>query len=201
MKAIFRIFATMTLGAVLLSAQSMNQPGRAAGTPPQPNAAVNALAQSSLIRILTPVAGQSTTANAVQLKFQLINPTASSSGSPNYQLQIDGADPVTTTSTEYTFTGLAPGSHSITVVLVDANGTPTMGGRATVQFAVKSPVANPRGSLVRPAQSSLALLEPREMNDEMTLHEKLQADSLPMLSVIGFGVLIGGVASAIKTRR
>lgn len=202
MKAIVPIFATMTLGVALLSGQTTTQPGpTAGGTPPPPNTAVNPTPQSSAIRILTPVAGQSTTANVVQLKFQLINPTASSAGSPNFELQIDGADPITTTNTDYTFSGLAPGPHSITVVLVDANGTPVMGGRATVQFSVKNPVPAPRGSLVRPAQSSLALLEPRGMDDSMNIQSRLQADSLPLLSVIGFGCLIGGVASAIKTRR
>ena len=201
MKAIISMFATIALGATLLCAQSTNPPGNSGGTPPPPSAAVNPVPQSSAIRILTPVSGQSTTANVIQLKFELVNPAASSASSPNFQLQLDGADPITTTNTDYSFSGLAPGAHSITVVLVDANGTPVTGGRATVQFSVKNPAASPRGSLVRPAQSSLALLDPREMNDSMNIESRLQADSLPMLSVIGFGVLIGGVASAIKTRR
>lgn len=207
MNSLSKALSVVIVGSALLSAQSTSQPsGRSGGSTPAPNQTVNPVPQSQYIRILTPVAGQATTNNSVQLRFQLTNPAASA-GAPNFQLQLDGADPVTTTSTEYTFSGLAPGTHSITVNLVDANGTPVTGGSAVVQFSVKAPGAAPRGSASTPAtpDSGDASIDrtsstPAELSGSMREQPQMASNSLPMLSLIGFGVLIGGVASAFKTR-
>jgi hypothetical protein len=208
MNSISKALSVVIIGSALLSAQSTSQPsGQTGGSTPTPNTTVNPVPQSRFIRILTPVAGQASTNNAVLLRYQLTNPAASA-GAPNFQLQLDGADPITTTSTEYTFTGLAPGTHSITVNLVDANGTPVMGGSAVVQFAVKNPTPAPRGSAsldgaADPSAPSAerASITPVELGGTMKEQPQMASNSLPMLSLIGFGVLIGGVASAFKTRQ
>jgi hypothetical protein len=208
MNSISKALSVVIVGSALLSAQSTSQPsGRSGGSTPAPNQTVNPVPQSQYIRILTPVAGQATTNNSIQLRYQLTNPAASA-GAPNFQLQLDGADPVTTTSTEYTFSGLEPGTHSITVNLVDANGTPIAGGSAVVQFSVKAPGTAPRGSASGPtatpgasgSSTDRSSFTPSELGGTMREQPQMASNSLPMLSLIGFGVLIGGVASAFKTR-
>ena len=199
-----KAFSLVIFGTVLLSAQSTSQPsGRAGANTPAPNTTVNPAPQSRLIHILTPVAGQASASNAILLRFQLTNPAASA-GSPNFQLQLDGQDPITTTSTEYTFTGLTSGTHSITVVLVDANGTPVGNGSSTVQFTVKNQVAPPSSSSsgigVSPSDVTNASSTPAELGGTLQPSPSVAGNSMPLVSLIGFGVLIGGVASAFKTR-
>jgi len=200
-----KVFSLVILGTALLSAQSTSQPsGRAGGSTPAPNTTVNPAPQSQLIRILTPVSGQASASNSILLRYQLTNPAASA-GSPNFQLQMDGQDPITTTATEYTFTGLSSGKHSITVVLVDANGTPVGNGSSTVQFTVKNQVAPPTTGSVGNAPSAsdaatLASSTPAELGGTIESQPSVASNSMPVVSLIGFGVLIGGVASAFKTR-
>jgi hypothetical protein len=186
-----KILSIVLLGSSLLCAQSTNQvPGPPGGTQ-TPNSPSNPTAQSRLIHILTPVAGQASASNAIRVRYELTNPSADA-GDPNFQIQLDGTDPVSTTATEYTFTGLAPGAHSVTVMLVDANGTPIGGGTASVQFTVKNLPAVPRADVDgAPAENEVGGAANQTAG---------ASNNLPMLSLIGFGVLIGGVASAFKTR-
>lgn len=181
----FAIFALFT--AVLLAAQTSPPQNQRPGRTTTPDAAVNPAPQSALIRILTPVAGQASTASSVQVTFELTNPGADA-GEPNFKIQLDGRDPISTTSTEYTFTGLGPGSHSVTVTLVDANGTPITGGQAVVQFQVRS---------ATPATGSASIRSPFA---DVVAAAGLGTGSLAILGLIGFGVLIGGTISSIKLR-
>lgn len=193
------LLLAILLASALASGQSTSQPsGRAGGSSPAPNRAVNPSPQSSLIQILSPVQGQAKSTNIVQLRYQLTNPAASA-GAPNFQLQLDGADPITTTDTEYTFTGLAPGAHSIAVVLVDANGTPTAGGRSVVQFSIKDPAATTRTN--PPANPPRASVTPKGLGGNLDEEASMaSSDSLPLLSLVGFGVLIGGVATGKRAK-
>ena len=92
------------------------------GAPAQAPASA-AQAQSAVLRVTSPRPEQRQTDNFVTVHYELQNPTSASAGSPNFQVQLDGNDPVTTASTEQSFTGLAAGQHVITVRMVDANGT------------------------------------------------------------------------------
>lgn len=177
----------------LVAAQTVRQPAtNPGGTTPAPNTTVNPTPQSSMIRILTPVAGQSVAANFVDVRYEIVNPVGAP-GTPNFLVQLDGGDAVHTTSTSYTFTGLQPGAHTVTVTLVDANDTPVNGGRAAVQFAVPAPTGANQG----PGAANAPALPNVE---EQRAGLPSGASSLPLISLIGFGVLIGGVASALKTR-
>ncbi len=195
----------LTIIALVAMAQTTSRPRATVpgGTDPSSNATVNPQPQSSAIRILTPVAGQNSTSNIVNVRFELVTP-ATAASTPNFQIQLDGGDPVTTSSTSYTFTGLAPGQHSVTVTLVDANGTPLAGGRATVQFAVAQPTRTGKiyKGLTTHQMANLATPEPPELASAGESRPAVVdgGSSLPLISVIGFGVLIGGVASAMKTR-
>ncbi len=141
-------------------------------------------------------------------KFELVNPRAAA-GSPNFRVQLDDGDPVLTTSTEHTFTGLSAGSHTVTVTLVDANETPIAGSRAEVGFVMLAPapttgtasVSGAQADVLRPAAPArprllLASADRGQQGEELPA----SGSALPLLSVIGFGVLLGGIASALKTR-
>jgi hypothetical protein len=151
---------------------------------------VNADSQSQLLRILTPISGQQVTTGYVDVNYELLNPGVSGSMS-NFTVQLDGQDPVSTMDTTYTFTGLTPGQHSVVVQLVDANGTPVTGGRSVVTFFATSN----SGSLApRPNKGTVI--------DSSERQELAPASSpLPLIAVVGFGALLGGVASALRTRR
>jgi hypothetical protein len=163
--------------------------------------------QPAAIRILAPVVGQTLTSNSVDLRFELVQP--SRSGEPNFLVQIDSADPVSTSSTEYAFPELLPGTHIIQVTLVDANNSPIQGGSATVQFEVPSapqPAHSDGSRGAKPhslrtiAGSAPAAPIPPELRNDGDLNLPLAGSPLPVLSLIGFGLLIGGAAQAMRKR-
>jgi uncharacterized protein (DUF2141 family) len=134
------------------------------------------LAQATNLRVTAPQNGQKFGDDIVEVHFELINRSVVASSSPAYQLQLDSETRVQTTSTEYTFTGLQPGPHTVAVEAVDANGTTIPGSANAVKFIVLPPSPADKDSLPE------------------------AGGALPLLSVIGFGVLLGGIASALKTR-
>jgi len=93
---------------------------------------------SSAVRILRPSPGQTLANNFVTLHFELVRPNPAGSDH-NFVIQLDGLDPVNTSETEYTFTVIRSGKHTVAVMEVDANGTPLPDARAEVQFTVKPP--------------------------------------------------------------
>ncbi len=188
-----RIKYAVVLAAILLGTLAVS--GQSAGA----GQAGNAATQPNVLRILTPKPGQKFQQDFVTVKLELTDAAASASGMPNFQLRLDSRDPVTTTSNEYTFTGLAPGPHTVQVQLVDANNTPIAGAQSTVQFVVI------RSSSMRQAPKPTAIaaaMRVDQRDNHAGADRKLPSASgaLPLLSVIGFGVLLGGIASAMKTR-
>jgi hypothetical protein len=153
------------------------------------------------IRVLAPKSGQKFGTNIVAVRFELTNPRAVAASSPNFRLQMDSTDPVTTTSTEYTFTGLAPGEHQLTIQLIDANQTPVAGTTIVVPFTVAqqgAQPASPSSELSPIAPPAFVPVSYLTLDENDTLPNS--GSALPLLSVIGFGVLVGGIATAMKTR-
>src|SRR3954467_14232937 len=111
-------------------------PQTTSATAPSAATAAQAPTANAALNILKPHAGDKVRENSIVVTYALANPGASAAGSPNYQVRLDSQDAVTTTATEYSFTGLQPGAHTVTVQLVDANGTPVSGAQASVQFSV-----------------------------------------------------------------
>jgi hypothetical protein len=192
------------MAVIALSAAAQTAPSQDNGAAPA-QGSVQAAAPQQSVSILKPKAGEKLRDNFLTITYALNNPTASASGTPNFQLRLDAQDPVTTTSTEYSFSGLTPGSHSVTVQLVDANGTPVQGGQATVQFTVLRQTSHLHG----PQAIAVALrldpgkdirVAPPQQTQQSPENQPHQGSALPLLSVIGFGVLLGGIASAMKTR-
>lgn len=187
-------------GAQVSTAPPSRQPGV---TDPAPGS-VNPDPQSSLLRILTPVASQKLSNNAITVRFELTSPAAYA-GTPNFLVQLDGNDPIRTSMTSQAFTGLAEGAHSVTVTLVDANDTPVPGARSSVQFVIapqtRQPIAQQKTT--EPGSDGQKLdPAPVEANGDSQADSDLPKASspLPLISVIGFGILVGGIVSAMKTR-
>ena len=148
------------------------------------------------LRIVAPKPGEKLAQTFVAVQYQLLSPSAS--GTPTYELRLDGRDPVQITDTTYTFNGLTPGTHDLIVQVVDANGTPIMGTRSEVKFETINPVAgaNPAGAGLGAGLLPPGLSLPLPQTNELPYGN----GSLPLLSVIGFGILVGGVISALRTR-
>jgi hypothetical protein len=190
------IVAVMALSAVAQTSRPQNNsaaPEAQASAPPAP--------LQSALSILKPTAGQKLSQTTVTVTYALANPGASAAGSPNYQLRLDSQDPVTTTATEYTFSGLTPGEHTITVQLVDANGTPLPGAQAAVQFIVLRQTSRNYGPQAIAAALRLNAADIRIQEPAHPEPMPSAGVALPLLSIIAFGVLMGGITSALKTRR
>ncbi len=158
-------------------------------------------AQSAL-RILSPTAGQLLPQDFVTVKYELDN-AGMAGASPNYRIRLDGRDSVITTFSEYTFTGVTPGQHTVTVELVDANNTPIANARAEVRFNTAQPTSAPATPPPGGAQrvpANAAQVRQASFSPQGSDNLPGSGSALPLLSVIGFGVLLGGIASALKTR-
>ncbi len=167
-----------------------------------PGWAQAAPAPAGAIRIVSPKPGDKLVNNFVEVRYEVAT-AASAASSPTFRVRLDSRDPITTTDLAQTFTGLSAGSHTVTVELVDANGTPISGSAAQIQFSVVTG-QNAPNRLPKPSSR----IKNARQYQEVALHsaedraELPQTGSnLPLLSVIGLGVLIGGLASALKVTR
>ena len=177
-----------------------------AAASPQSGTAVNSEALPALVRILAPADGQTVPSNFGNLRFELMQP-ATTGGEPSFLVQLDSADPVHTSSTDYALPELPPGSHSIRVDMVDATNSPIPGGSATVQFMVQSvPQPTHRNALRETKLYSGQMIVgaapaspiPPELRNDGDIKLPLAGSPLPLLSLIGFGLLIGGAAQAMR---
>lgn len=190
----------------LAGAQTAPPAWQADGTGPSAGF-VNTVLHSRLLRILTPVANQKLNNNAITIRFELVHPDAYAP-TPNFFVQLDGGEPVRTSTTKQNFTGLASGRHSVTVNLANANDTPVPGGRAKVQFVVapRNGVPTSQSTVQRKADNRVLQLggynfqKPNPIKDTADAVLPKANSPLPLLSVIGFGILVGGIVSAMKTR-
>jgi hypothetical protein len=166
------------------------------------------------VRILSPKEGEVLTINFVHCKYQLVEPVAAASR-PTYRVQLDDRDPVRTTMTFHTFTGLKDGPHEIFVIVVDANDTPIPGTRNAVHFKIAPPqphsgssgaTAQPRllpvtakaGATAEQSSSASTAVPLPAPPSEGELPDS--GSPLPLLAVLCGGALAGGTLSVIRTR-
>jgi hypothetical protein len=166
---------------------------------------VDPASQSPAVHILAPTSGETLAADFVNVQYELVHPALSDE--PTFLIQLDTADPVHTSETSHTFSDLQPGVHTVRVTLVDANNSPVQGGAATVQFkltATQPPVRDgSRGSIESTSEAIAALTPSVPVPPELAsgeLNLPLRGSPLPILSLIGFGLLISGAARAMRAR-
>jgi hypothetical protein len=158
------------------------------------------------VRILTPIEGETLMADYVHVRYELKQPA--SSDEPNFLVQLDANDPVNTSQSSITFNDVQPGTHIVRVTLVDANNIPIQGGTATIQFTVKAPSVrghSTRGMRRDPADSMAEAMAPEvpippELLAGGELNLPMAGSPLPILSVIGFGLLMGGAVHTLRSR-
>lgn len=184
---------------------AQNQPGIATSSQLPPGIAVPVEVPPA-VRILTPLPGQTLKVRYVNVRFELVRPALTDE--PNFLVQLDSSDPVNTSDTNYTFADLQPGMHTVRVTLVDANNTPVQGGTATVRFKVPSthPASNSNSTPQHFLGSSLQGAAPEdpippELRNDGDPKLPLAGSPLPVISVIGFGLLLGGAVQAMRGRR
>ena len=196
--------ATLLLSMGGISAQTTSSPGAANPTP-------------GAVRILLPKNGAKISHNFVDIRYELAAPAAA--GSPTFQVRLDAADPVRTTDTRYTFNGLNSGRHTASVEVVDANNIPVQGSRAEVSFRVTAPPTQPAAptprslggpqlvSAVANEHTSAHFVNAGLPQEEAPTAEEhpyntlpQSGSSLPLLVLIGAGILVGGIVSALRTR-
>jgi hypothetical protein len=95
------------------------------------------------------------------------------------------------------------------VTLVDANNSPVNGGSASVQFTVPSAPQPAHSSSSRGARehsrqliagAAPAAPIPPELRNDGDINLPVAGSPLPLLSLIGFGLLIGGAAQGMRKR-
>lgn len=188
---------------ITLASFATAQIGADSGSSDAPNAV---MAASDHLRITSPTIGERIPGSQITARYEITDPAADAAPSPTFSIQLDGRDPSETLDNSYTFNGLAPGAHSIIVQLVDANHNPLSGSQAIVHFKTYTPGAeNPgRGGTAAP-QSSLGVVPPAVVKAKLPLPSKAElpnaGSELPLLSLVGFGVLFGGAISAIRGRK
>ena len=188
----FRIFVLILLVAIA-APFAVHYRDWALVSPQSGQGAAAQSVQPSSLRIVSPKPNEKLAQTFVAVQFQQVSP-ASPAGTPTYELRLDGRDPIQTTDTTYTFNGLTPGSHDLIVQIVDANGTPVSGTRSEVKFVIVNPAAS--GATSGTGQAlNLPVLPQTPLSDLPNGNS-----SLPLLSIIGFGILVGGVISALRTR-
>lgn len=187
------------LGAQSTSTNPGGPPRQSSTNQSAAQADTKATAGTGVLRVLSPTVGENLKSSMVMVRYELASPGAAAA-SPTYRIQLDQQDPIETLSSSYTFTGIAPGEHLLSVELVDANHTPLPGSRVEVRFRTSNPPQNasPTAQVIQSPgvqKASLALpgLEDKELPDA--------GGAMPLLSIVGFGVLVGGIASALRTRR
>ncbi len=211
-KAIFVIFVLLIATALVAQTAGTTPASQA---PPAPTNMA-----SGSVRIVSPQAGEKIHDNFVDVRFEVTNPGVSVN-TPTFQVQLDHRDPVQTTSTDQSFNGLTPGTHTVSVELVDANGTPINGSHTQIQFIMtpqqpspaqprnpSAPGQAPRLLGVAFQQDSAATQQDsaataKDSNKQSATDDDALPQSgsiLPLMSLIGFGVLVGGITSALKTR-
>lgn len=139
----------------------------------------------SMLAVLQPKPGAKLSSGTVVVQYAL-QPAATVQSTPTFELRLDASDPVRTADTSYTFTGVNPGAHSVSLVVLDANNVPVANTQTEVQFTVVSTsgTAQPQAE--------------EQVNEAATLAEN--DGSLSILGVVGFGILVGGALSIYRNR-
>ena len=167
----------------------------------QENAAQKATPTSvkHVVHIVEPASDQSLKATTVSIAYELSSHKRKSAHPDLFRVQLDSQPPVETSETTYKFDGVTPGQHNLSIELLDAKHRPIVASKAEMSFVTESPDPNPElvlAPMLPPTLQKVAMFLPQAA---APLDPDGSAE-MPLLSVIGLGVLVGGMVSAMKTR-
>lgn len=148
--------------------------------------AITSQAPDLQLQIISPKSGETLSHTYVTVQYG----SSPVRGGNFYNLYLDGREPVQTSDTTYTFNGVQAGEHHLAVEIA-GRGAPAFGSRSDIKFTVANP-AHGGNSAVAQNRGALPLPPASDLPDGNS--------PLPLLSVIGFGILVGGVISALRTR-
>jgi hypothetical protein len=173
-----------------------------------PPASTNLAVSGALTRALpSQYAGPSSLLKDVDLQSNSVR--SAQSGEPTLLVELDRADPIFTDETDNAFSGLQPGIHTARVTLMDANDQPVQGGSATVRLKVQSAAQPAKLGRLTATQlpapglrgAAPTLPVPPVLRNDADPDLPLKGSPLPLISLIGFGLLIGGMVPAMRARK
>ncbi len=159
-------------------------------------------ATTRVIHIVSPTPGQSLEGTSVSIRYEMSSTKRTSARPSTFRIQMDSQPPVETTETAYTFDSLTPGSHDVTVELLDSRSRPVASSLAKTSFVSAVPQTDSTAEVVvepmlPPSLQKVAMFLPQAA---APIDPGDGSAEMPLLSVIGLGVLVGGMVSAMKTR-
>jgi hypothetical protein len=155
-----------------------------------------------VIHIVSPAYGENLEGASVSIRYEVSSPKRTSTRPIVFRIQMDSQPPIETAENTYTFDSLAPGPHDVTVELLDSRNRPITSSLAKASFVSAKPETSPAAELVvepmlPPSLQEVAMFLPQAA---APIDPGDGSAEMPLLSVIGLGVLIGGMVSAMKTR-
>lgn len=141
----------------------------------------------------------------VNLQFELL--PAALAGESKLMVQLDGEQTGTSLqggNADYSFSDLRPGMHTARLIMMDARNQPLQGGIATVRFRV-NPAATQKPAPTAPQELRGAEPGPPpippELRNDGDPGYPMKGSPLPLVSLIGFMLLIGGILPAMRPRK
>jgi hypothetical protein len=158
----------------------------------------NPATHKRVVHIIEP-SDQDLKATTVSIRYEVSSHKRTAARPDLFRVQLDSQPPIETAETTYTFDGVTPGQHDLSVELLDAKHRPIMASKAEMSFVTESPDPNPEvvvAPMMPPSLQKVAMFLPQAA---APLDPDGSAE-MPLLTVIGLGVLVGGMVSAMKTR-
>ena len=88
------------------------------------------------LKIVLPRPGEHIPGTFVTVKYEVNAPKGASSNLTTFELKLDGREGIQTIDHEHTFTGLAEGAHTVSIDVLDKEGSPVSGAHSTIDFIV-----------------------------------------------------------------
>ncbi len=155
-----------------------------------------------VIHIVSPAFGENLEGTSVSIRYEVSSTKRIPAHPTMFRIQMDSLPPVETIENAYTFDSLAPGQHDVTVELLDSRSRPVSSSLVKTSFVSAVPDTNSTAELVvepmlPPTLQKVAMFLPQAA---APIDPGDGSGEMPLLSVIGLGVLVGGMVSAMKTR-
>jgi hypothetical protein len=189
------IIAILVLSAISIAgAQSSGSANSSTGS--------NHATARRVIQIVSPAFGENLEGTSVSIRYEVSSTKRTSAHPATFRLKMDAQPPVETIETAYTFDSLAPGPHDVTVELLDSRNRPVASSLAETSFVSTLPETSASAELVvepmlPPTLQKVAMFLPQAA---APIDPGDGSAEMPLLTVIGLGVLVGGMVSAMKTR-